>query len=242
MNGLQLVLVLLVMAFPIVPRGMDPGDRKLLMFLHLSARVSVRPPARHMRILQWSEKLEAHAYYWANRCEWRYPDPAVPEERPLTLLGLSIASLGLKTSTGAHSSNRARTPHPPPPISELFHLWVRSRVSYDFELNLCKEGDCGHYLQVIWANTMHIGCERAYCPAGDNAGLGRHTLVCLYSPSGKFASARPYEQFDGSREDYPVDDEPWVVNVSSLKVNAPSRTRLPRGSFYFLLAVCLNNH
>jgi hypothetical protein len=45
--------------------------------------------------------------------------------------------------------------------------------------------DVGHYTQVVWASTTHVGCAIASSNASD-------TLVCRYSPPGNFMGRRPF--------------------------------------------------
>ncbi|GJP57436.1 hypothetical protein CLOP_g36 [Closterium sp. NIES-67] len=51
----------------------------------------------------------------------------------------------------------------------------------------CAEGRmCGHYAQVVWRDTTHVGCASAQCP--DGGGM----WVCDYSPPGNFIGAPPF--------------------------------------------------
>lgn len=45
--------------------------------------------------------------------------------------------------------------------------------------------DVGHYTQVVWASTTHVGCAIASSNTSD-------TLVCRYSPPGNFMGRRPF--------------------------------------------------
>ncbi|CAI5476391.1 unnamed protein product [Closterium sp. Yama58-4] len=51
----------------------------------------------------------------------------------------------------------------------------------------CADGKmCGHYTQVVWRDTTHVGCGSAQCP--DGAGM----WVCNYSPPGNFVGQTPF--------------------------------------------------
>ncbi|KAE9446141.1 hypothetical protein C3L33_21961, partial [Rhododendron williamsianum] len=40
-------------------------------------------------------------------------------------------------------------------------LWVRERLDYNYNSNMCAAGwVCGHYTQVLWRNTVRLGCAR----------------------------------------------------------------------------------
>ncbi|CAI5964554.1 unnamed protein product [Closterium sp. NIES-64] len=51
----------------------------------------------------------------------------------------------------------------------------------------CADGKmCGHYTQVVWRDTTHVGCASAQCP--DGSGM----WVCDYSPPGNFDGETPF--------------------------------------------------
>ncbi len=191
--------------------AISDSDKRMLMLLHLSVRVSVQPSAMDMNILEWSDQLEAHARYWVEKCSWKYPDLASRRERQLALLGLNIAAMATPEYDDENS---------PPNTAELYKLWLRAQKYYDYDLNVCKEGYCGHYLQLIWASTDRVGCERAYCKGAKGVlgkvGKGRHVLVCVYSPPGRFANEKPYKRLE-SGDDFPLDPEPWILDTKDLE-------------------------
>jgi len=43
---------------------------------------------------------------------------------------------------------------------------------------------CGHYTQLVWADTNRVGCGYAYCPNLWYSGGQHYILVCQYSPAG----------------------------------------------------------
>ncbi|KAI3807847.1 hypothetical protein L1987_23783 [Smallanthus sonchifolius] len=44
------------------------------------------------------------------------------------------------------------------------NLWVNEKAFYDHRTNTCASGRvCGHYTQVVWRNSVQLGCARAQC-------------------------------------------------------------------------------
>ncbi|KAI3715938.1 hypothetical protein L6452_22930 [Arctium lappa] len=67
-------------------------------------------------------------------------------------------------------------------------LWLDERKNYDICKNQCT-GACGHYTQVVWKNTKHLGCARVKCDAPYE---GYYAVVCNYDPPGNYIGERPY--------------------------------------------------
>ncbi|XP_072951953.1 pathogenesis-related protein PR-1 type-like [Typha angustifolia] len=66
-------------------------------------------------------------------------------------------------------------------------LWVKEKQYYDYNSNSCVEGQmCEHYTQVVWANSLYLGCAAVTC---DNGGT---FITCNYSPPGNYKGERPY--------------------------------------------------
>nr|QMS54637.1 pathogenesis-related protein 6 [Volkameria inermis] len=65
-------------------------------------------------------------------------------------------------------------------------LWVSEWRNYDYDSNSCVGGECRHYTQVVWRNSVRLGCARARC---DN---GWWFVSCNYDPPGNFRGQRPY--------------------------------------------------
>ena len=51
-------------------------------------------------------------------------------------------------------------------------------AQYDFTSNT-PSGETGHFTQVVWKSTKHVGCGIASCGGND-------LLVCQYSPAGNY--------------------------------------------------------
>ncbi len=47
---------------------------------------------------------------------------------------------------------------------------------------------CGHYTQIMWDDTTHVGCAAQFCPSGVGNFSSREStlIVCHYSPQGNY--------------------------------------------------------
>ncbi|XP_047161029.1 basic form of pathogenesis-related protein 1-like [Vigna umbellata] len=70
--------------------------------------------------------------------------------------------------------------------AEATELWVDEKLFYDYAFNSCIGGDCLHYTQIVWRNSVYVGCAKVRC---DNGGT---FVTCNYSPPGNYIGERPY--------------------------------------------------
>ncbi|KAM7257521.1 hypothetical protein ACFE04_013262 [Oxalis oulophora] len=67
-------------------------------------------------------------------------------------------------------------------------LWVNEKQYYDYSTNQCVNGaECRHYTQVVWANSVQLGCAKVTCNNGVST-----IISCNYSPPGNYVNQRPY--------------------------------------------------
>jgi uncharacterized protein YkwD len=129
----------------------------------LAAHNSVRS---HLGLasLAWSDRLAEHAQDWANtllaRREFAH--------RPNGKYGENLFEI-----TGGAAA-------PAQVVAE----WASESRDYDYATNKCR-GVCGHYTQIVWADTKEVGCAAA-------RGKGREVWVCNYDPPGNWVGQRPY--------------------------------------------------
>ncbi|KAL9274122.1 Pathogenesis-related leaf protein 4-like protein [Drosera capensis] len=70
---------------------------------------------------------------------------------------------------------------------DAVNMWVAEKQYYDYDSNSCAPGQmCGHYTQVVWADSTQLGCGRSQCYNGD------YFIVCSYYPPGNYNGERPY--------------------------------------------------
>ncbi|KAI9196680.1 hypothetical protein LWI28_026054 [Acer negundo] len=66
-------------------------------------------------------------------------------------------------------------------------LWVDEKPKYNYNSNSCIGGECRHYTQVVWHNSVHLGCAKVKCDNGQGT-----FITCNYDPPGNFVNQRPY--------------------------------------------------
>ncbi|XP_059446929.1 pathogenesis-related protein 1-like [Corylus avellana] len=66
-------------------------------------------------------------------------------------------------------------------------LWVDEKKSYNYNSNSCAAGAvCGHYTQVVWRNSVRLGCAKVRCNSGGTF------IICNYDPPGNYVGQKPY--------------------------------------------------
>ena len=137
---------------------------------HNRARAAVEPAApAPLQKLRWDCDLRATAQRWADRCEFKHSHGATGEN--------------LFAGTADHYEPSA-----------VVEDWVSEKKDYRLAGNSCS-GVCGHYTQVVWANTRRVGCAMQTCTSHSpfGASYGAWQLwVCEYDPPGNYVGQRPY--------------------------------------------------
>lgn len=117
--------------------------------------------------LEWSDELAAYAQEWAETLAQRQR----MQHRPDNPYGENI-SQGMNAYLSA---------------TRAVSLWGEEIKDYDYETNSCIVGAiCGHYTQLVWAESEKIGCGMV---RKDN---GWEIWVCNYDPPGNYQGERPY--------------------------------------------------
>ncbi|GMI70595.1 PATHOGENESIS-RELATED GENE 1, pathogenesis-related gene 1 [Hibiscus trionum] len=65
-------------------------------------------------------------------------------------------------------------------------MWVGERQRYNYNSNSCVGGECRHYTQVVWRNSVRLGCAKVRCNNGATF------ITCNYDPPGNYQNQRPY--------------------------------------------------
>lgn len=79
---------------------------------------------------------------------------------------------------------------------DVVDSWVSEKQFYDYESNSCAPGKvCGHYTQVVWADTKRVGCGRGKCDHGRG-----DIIICSYDPPGNWEGEWPYGAIDAHKK------------------------------------------
>ncbi|XP_027777835.1 glioma pathogenesis-related protein 1 [Marmota flaviventris] len=148
--------------------------------IHNKFRSEVTPTARDMRYMTWDPALAKIAKAWAKTCQFRHnPQLKSNKMHPnFTSLGENIwtGSLFLFSESSAISN------------------WYNEIKDYDFNTRRCTKV-CGHYTQVVWADSYKVGCAVQFCPrvsGFESLSNGAH-FICNYGPAGNYPTW-PYQK------------------------------------------------
>ncbi|KAM3291377.1 basic form of pathogeneis-related protein 1 [Capsicum chacoense] len=115
--------------------------------------------------MTWDNKLEAFAQNYANK---------------------RIGDCRMQHSSGPYGENLAAG-YPQLHAAGAVKMWVNENQWYNYNTNTCApEKVCGHYTQVVWQNSIRLGCARVRC------NNGWYFIICNYDPPGNWRGKRPY--------------------------------------------------
>ncbi len=114
--------------------------------------------------LAWSDRLAERSQDWADTLLTRKQF----FHRPKSAYGENLFEI-----SGAAASS-----------AQVVNAWAAESRNYDYNSNRCR-GACGHYTQIVWADTKEVGCAVA-------RGAELEVWVCNYDPPGNWIGKRPY--------------------------------------------------
>ena len=119
--------------------------------------------------LQWSGVLEKYAKQWAKNLVKR----GCPlEHRPNPKYGENLF-----WSQGRYYEAEA-----------VVNAWASEKADYNASNNTCASGKvCGHYTQLVWSTTTHVGCASDRCEDSN-----QEVWVCNYHPFGNIIGRSPF--------------------------------------------------
>jgi len=129
--------------------------------------------------LVWDPTLAATAAAWVAMCSDQQAPTGLIDHNPNRSVGHPYyVGENVYGTSALPSSSTAQ---------QAVNMWAAERVNYNYATNTCT-GVCGHYTQIVWRNTVKLGCAIGDCP---NLKY-RTSLVCNYGPGGNYAGQRPY--------------------------------------------------
>jgi pathogenesis-related protein 1 len=128
--------------------------------------------------MQWDPNLAALASAWVSQCMDTNNDGLVDHSSTqyrTNAAGYSYVGENIYASGGTATAQGA------------VQLWAAEKANYTYATNSCS-GICGHYTQIVWRDSIHVGCALHDCP-----GLAYpSTIVCNYGPGGNYGGQSPY--------------------------------------------------
>ena len=135
-----------------------------------------------MELMTWNNFLASLAEGWAAGCDWKHGQPPLGDNPQYSAIGQNLFA-----TTGSRINL----------TSAVANAWVKNeKPYYDYDTLECADGEvCGHYTQVVWATSRHVGCAYQLCRP--LAGLGSAYssalyLVCNYGPAGNYGGTKPF--------------------------------------------------
>ncbi|KAI0209416.1 Glioma pathogenesis-related protein 1, partial [Lamellibrachia satsuma] len=120
---------------------------------------------------KWNSYLASMAADWADGCDFNHGQPARDANTlPYNQIGQNLYL------TSANSIN----------LDSAIQAWYNEIEFYTYDTRACSLV-CGHYTQVVWAETREVGCAHSYCDPMTGTSIRRGTyLVCNYGPPGNY--------------------------------------------------------
>jgi uncharacterized protein YkwD len=136
------------------------------------------PPSPALPPVSWDAILADSAYNYLSKCQSSDGSMVSHNANRST----DYAALGGSGYVGENiyaSSGSNATP------TGAVTLWMSEASSYDYAAN---SGSAGHYTQVVWRDSVRIGCAIVTC----SALRFKNSILCDYSPGGNVNGQRPY--------------------------------------------------
>jgi pathogenesis-related protein 1 len=147
--------------------GSEGGPLQGITAAHNEARANVNPAAPSpLPDLVWDAAVVATAQAYAEECVFQHSNSPYGENL--------YATSGSANAQG------------------VVDAWVSEVADYNYANNSCS-GVCGHYTQVVWADSLRLGCGVANCNVNSPFGGGSwQNWVCNYDPPGNWVGEKPY--------------------------------------------------
>ncbi|NXM38498.1 PI16 inhibitor, partial [Gymnorhina tibicen] len=160
--------VLLVLSVLELSWSLNDEEKKIILDEHNKYRSQVVPPAMAMMKMTWDLDLEVSAQAFAKQC-------ILPKN-----------GKGKGKNFFATASNLD--------VKLAIEQWNEERKFYNLTTDECAKGQmCGHYTQMVWAETTRIGCGKSFCEKVNGTETENvHLFVCSYFPLGNVKGKLPY--------------------------------------------------
>jgi pathogenesis-related protein 1 len=149
----------------------EPPDMMGMTAAHNAARAAVMPAANPaLPPMVWSSTIATWTQQYTTNCNF-------------------ADTTGPNGDWGSNAFAGTGTYKP----ADVVGSWVSEDADYDYATNTCTK-DCGHYTQVVWRDSVGLGCGTTTCTQNNPfGGSGAWQLwVCNYDPAGNYVGMKPY--------------------------------------------------
>ncbi|XP_025739238.1 glioma pathogenesis-related protein 1 isoform X1 [Callorhinus ursinus] len=149
------------------------------VWIHNKFRSEVNPTASAMLYMTWDPALARIAKEWGKNCRFAHNGQLHSKK-----LHPNFTFVGENIWTGSVSIFS---------VSSAITDWHSEIQDYDFETQKCTKV-CGHYTQVVWADSYKVGCAVQYCSTVYNINSLTNVahFICNYGPGQSYQ--RPYRR------------------------------------------------
>jgi len=128
-------------------------------------------PNPYIADMYWDESLADSAQAHSDKCVWEHS---------------GVSGENLYAHTGDMGS-----------MEDGVNLWAQEHENYDYDSNTSINGNViGHYTQVVWENTLKVGCGKTQCSPilkSDGSVLFTGTIyTCQYQQPGNWVGQKSY--------------------------------------------------
>jgi pathogenesis-related protein 1 len=148
-----------------MPVGSDFPDAQVYVDAHNAVRAAVEKPSNYQGTwsplppVAWSDEVASTAQEWANHLK-------------------DTKDCGLEHADGTgYGENLAAGTNVD--AQRAVDMWAGEKKNYTYSPEYVFMGNTGHYTQIVWRESTHIGCASASCG-------GSNVVVCRYDPPGNF--------------------------------------------------------
>jgi pathogenesis-related protein 1 len=148
------------------PVQTDFPDAQIYVDAHNAVRAAVTEPSNYaggtwqpLPPVSWSDEVATTSQQWANNLR---------DTRDCGLQHADGTGYGENLAAGSNVD-----------AQRAVDMWANEKANYVYSPDYVFENDTGHYTQIVWRDSIRIGCASAAC--------GRSSVVvCRYDPPGNY--------------------------------------------------------